>query len=147
MNEKQARESTGHRSDSLFRYQKQSEKQVKVVSDAVAPPVDLSFSTSEFKQDETYWSSIVDDEISDEVLASLDIPDCTLSSRQSCSAHSSVMTDSLQSKDCTDVVRVEAKKDKVQREEKLSGDSCGNVLSPVFNNCTVNFWMAENKEK
>ena len=52
------------------------------------------------------------------------------------------MTDSLQSKDCIDVVRVEAKKDiKVQREEKLSGDSCGNVLSPVFNNCTVNFWM------
>ena len=77
VNEKQTRERTGHRSDSLFRYQKPSEKQVKVVSDAVAPPVDLSFSTSEFK-DETYWSSIVDDEISDEVLASLDIPDCTM---------------------------------------------------------------------
>ena len=59
VNEKQTRERTGHRSDSLIRYQKPSEKQVKVVSDALAPPVDLSFSTSEFKQDETYIGQVL----------------------------------------------------------------------------------------
>ena len=53
--------------------------EVNVVSDALHPSVDLSLSTSEFKQEETctaeddIWSSIVDDEISDKVFATLDL--------------------------------------------------------------------------
>lgn len=79
MNEKQTREHTGHRSDSkIFCYQKPSEKQVKIVSDALAPPNNL-FSGLEMRQEDTYvvsdiWMSTVSYDISDEVLASLDIP-------------------------------------------------------------------------
>ena len=102
VNEKQARERTGHRSDSLFHYQKPSKKQVKIFSDALAPPDNL-FSGSEIKQEDTcvvsnIWSSTVGDDTSDEVLTCLDIPNC--SSRPKTNV---VNKDSLHSKGSTDV--------------------------------------------
>lgn len=65
VNEKQTRERTGHKSDSLFRYQKRSEIQVRDVSNTLG---------NEESKIEDKLLDLFDKGITDEILADLDIP-------------------------------------------------------------------------
>lgn len=103
VNEKQTRETTGHKSDSLFRYQKPSEIQVRDVSNTLGPPIATTStntcSSNEESKIEDKLLDLFDEGITDEILAVLDI-----------------------SEDKT-------------RENSTS------IVNPIFNNCSVNFWM------
>jgi hypothetical protein len=73
--EKQIRERTGHRSDSLFRYEKPSKDQVQFVSSVLAPPlISASDSLVEKQKNEEVCDNPIFDAISDELLTTLDFP-------------------------------------------------------------------------
>ena len=61
--EKQIRERTGHRSDSLFRYEKASDEQVSFVSNVLAPPMK---ETGSSVSDGSIFDEFGDFDVSDE---------------------------------------------------------------------------------
>jgi len=128
INEKQTRERTGHRSDSLFRYQRPSAEQVKQVSNALAPP-NATLSTT-LEKSKAEISSLHEEtsfnapEIPDEILADVKIPE--------------ISTDALQ----YNLFDSEISDELLATLYVPECDSASsNVVNPVFNNCTVNFWL------
>ena len=75
--EKQIRERTGHRSDSLFRYEKPSDEQVSFVSNVLAPPMK---ETGSSVSDGSIFDEFGDFDVSDETLVMLDITDFSVHS-------------------------------------------------------------------
>ena len=87
--EKLARERTGHRSNALFGYQKACDKQVQNVSKLLAPVNDSrksgqSQATEKCKESETI-TQVLEDlpdsdfDLSDDILASIPMPESTIS--------------------------------------------------------------------
>ena len=115
--EKQIRERTGHRSDSLFRYEKPSDEQVNFVSNALAPPMK---ETGSSVSDGSIFGEFGDFECSDETLAMLDMTEFSVN----CGKNAVQST-----------------------ETESSPATSRYTIAPVFNNCVFNscerFWTTK----
>ena len=115
--EKQIRERTGHRSDSLFRYEKPSDEQVSFVSKALAPPMK---ETGSSVSDGSIFDEFGDFDVSDEMLAMLDMTEFSV--------------------DC-------GKNSVKNTETESSPSASSYTIAPVFNKCVFNscekVWMTK----